>query len=70
MSFAGMGNSHQDEKGRVAGAGYRVDAGLVAEAMLRHRGVRRLLDVDRADRFSRPGGARTPASGPVRPPRG
>jgi hypothetical protein len=63
-----MRNSHQDAKGRVvAGAAYRVDAGLVAEAMLRHPGVRRLLDVDRQTRFSRPDGARTPEPGPLRP---
>jgi hypothetical protein len=69
MSFAGMGNSsHQEAKGRVvAGAAYRVDAALVAEAMLRRPGVRRLLDVDRGVRFSRPDGARTPEPGPLRP---
>jgi hypothetical protein len=70
MSFAGMGNSHQDVKGRVAGAAYRVDAGAVAEAMLRHPGVRRLLGADRDDRFSRPDGARTPEPGPLRPQHG
>jgi hypothetical protein len=70
MSFAGMGNSHQEVKGRVAGAAYRVDAGAVAEAMLRRPGVRRLLGADRDDRFSRLDGARIPEPGPPRPQHG
>jgi hypothetical protein len=70
MSFAGMGNSDQDVKGRVAGAAYRVDADAVAEAMLRHPGVRLLLGAERDERFSRPGGARTPVPGPLRPRHG
>jgi hypothetical protein len=59
-----MGNSHQDMKGKVAEATYRVDATAVAEAMLRHPGVRRLLGADRDGRFSRPAGAPSPAPGP------
>lgn len=70
MTFTGMGNSHQDVKGRVAGAAYRVDAAAVAEAMLRHPGVRRLLGADRDGRFSRPGGARIPVPEPLRPRHG
>ncbi len=70
MSFAGMGNSHQDMKGRVAGATYLVDAEAVAEAMLRRPGVRRLLGADRDDRFSRLDGARNPEPGSSRPRRG
>jgi hypothetical protein len=67
MSFAGMRNFQQDLNGRVAGSGYRIDAGAVAEAMLRHPGVRRLLVADRGDRFSRLDGARTREPGPSRP---
>ena len=59
-----MGNNHEDVKGRVAGAAYRVDAGAVAEAMLRHPGVRLLLGAQRPDRFMRLGGARIPEPGP------
>ena len=70
MSFAGMGNSHQDVKGRVAGAAYRIDPGAVAEAMLRHPGVRLLLGARRDDRFIRLGGARTPEPGPRYSPPG
>lgn len=70
MTIAGMGNSHQDVKGGVAGATYRVDATAVAEAMLRHPGVRRLLGADRDDRFSRCGGARNPEREAPRPRHG
>lgn len=70
MSFAGMRNIEQKVKEQVAGAAYRVDAGLVAEAMLRHPGVRRLLGAADGDRFSRPGDARTPGQAPLRPRNG
>lgn len=54
-----------DVKGRVAETGYRVDAGAVAEAMLRRPGVRLLLD----PRLVTPGGgARSPAAAPQRRP--
>jgi len=43
-------------KGRVAGDGYVVDAGAVAEAMLRRSAVRRLLNAPP------PGGARNPGA--------
>jgi hypothetical protein len=62
-----MGNSHQDMKGRVAKAAYCVDATAVAEAMLRHHGVRRLLGADRDGRFTRLGGAPSPAPGSSAP---
>lgn len=63
MSSLGMG-LRDDVKGRVAGASYRVDAGAVAEAMLRHPSVHLLLGTG-AVRSS--DGARTPA--PVAPRR-
>jgi hypothetical protein len=62
-----MGNSHQDMKGEVASAAYRVDATAVAEAMLRHPGVRRLLGADRDGRITRPAGAPSPAPGSPAP---
>ena len=64
-----MENIQHDVKGRAPGEAYRVDAGAVAEAMLRHPGVRRLLGADRDDRFSRSDGARTrePGAPPPRP---
>jgi hypothetical protein len=56
MSPVGMG-IQRDVKGRVAGTGYRVDAGAVAEAMLRRPSVHLLLGT----RPIRPaGGARIP----------
>lgn len=70
MSVSGMRNSNQDVKGRVAGAAYRVDVVAVAEAMLRHPGVRQFLGADRDDRFSRLGGARSPEPRPLGPRHG
>jgi hypothetical protein len=67
MSIAGMENIQDDVKGRVPGAAYSVDAAAVAEAMLRHPGVRRLLGAERDDRFSRFDGARTREPGPQEP---
>lgn len=52
-----------DVKGRVAGAGYRVDAGAVAEAMLRRRSVHLLLGT-RA--VTQDAGARSRAATPPR----
>lgn len=65
MSFAawersaGRGMGMVDRKSRAAGAAYRVDAGAVAEAMLRHPGVRRLLG---APPVTPAGGARSRAT--------
>jgi len=63
MRFAGMGFGGQEGTGNtvngkrsVMGGAYRVDAGAVAEAMLRHPGVRRLLGAPPLT----PGGARIP----------
>jgi hypothetical protein len=53
MKALGMGL--EDVKGRVGGTDYRVDAGAVAEAMLRRPGILRLLTAATAR------GARTPA---------
>lgn len=59
----------QDVKGRVSGVGYRVDAGAVAEAMLRRPGVHLLLGTRSAGlRPGRPGGAQSPAAPPPRRP--
>lgn len=57
--------SQDDVMGRVAGAGYRVDAGAVAEAMLRRPGVAVLLGATGAVRPD--GGARSPAAPAPRP---
>jgi hypothetical protein len=51
-------------KGTVRETGYRVDAGLVAEAMLRHPGIHRLLGTAQ---FRPAGGARSPGSPAPRP---
>lgn len=53
-------------KGRVQAAAYRVDAGAVAEAMLRHPGIWRLLG---AGPLRPDAGARIPAPA-LRPRRG
>jgi hypothetical protein len=56
--MTGVGMGIEDVKGRVAEAGYRVDAGAVAEAMLRRPGVHLLLGTRGV---TRGGGARSPA---------
>ena len=66
MAFAGMATGGQegtgsvDGKRSIVGGAYRVDAAAVAEAMLRHPGVRRLLGAPPLS----PAGARSPAAPP------
>ena len=67
MRFAGMGFGGQQGTGStvsgthsVVGGAYRVDAAAVAEAMLRHPGVRRLLGAPPLS----PAGARSLAAPP------
>ncbi len=64
MGTGGQEGTEQTVDGRIRLAGglcaYRVDAGAVAEAMLRHPGVRRLLGAPPLS----PGGARTRAGRP------
>ncbi len=51
----------EDVKDRVVDAAYRIDAGAVAEAMLRRPGIRMLL-ASPLPALIAGGGARTPAS--------